>query len=165
MFSKKISNVGLGCSALLTVSVLAALPANAERTVRADFCTTQTECFYAFVENDASVTVTSVNITQQDGTQSCDREEKTIKQDLAGGTGMDPGQNAKWAANPVCRYKVVFKTTKGCTGDKVAHLKPSHMADNRNVVKLQGACGSLSAGVGKRGKDTSENVSEADSIR
>ncbi|MEL7040392.1 MAG: hypothetical protein AAGL90_02640 [Pseudomonadota bacterium] len=133
--------------------------ANADREIRADFCSNETECFYAFVDNEASVTVTSVNITQQDGKQSCAKVEKTVKQNLAGGTGMDPGQNAKWAANPVCRYKVVFKTTKGCTGDKVAHLKPSHMADDRNVVKLQGACGTLRAGVAKRGKDTSENVS------
>lgn len=156
----KLKNVASGGAIMLGLAAVVPLLATAERTIRADFCTAQTECFYAFVENDASATVTSVNITQQDGKQSCDKVEKTIKQNLAGGTGIDPGQSAKWAANPVCRYKVVFKTTKGCTGDKVAHLKPSHMADERNVVKLQGACGSLSAGVGKRGKDTSENVSE-----
>ena len=114
----------------------------------ANFCVAGDACTTVYVENNASVTVLSVNITQEQGDGSCDGGvKKMVTRNRAGGTNIDPGQAFRFSANSICKYKVSFNTTKGCAGDKTTHIRPSDFAKARDVVKLQNACGTLNARV------------------
>ena len=121
-----------------------------------NFCNTATDCKTVYVQNNAAVTVRKVNITQQKGDESCyGGVMKSVFRDMAGGTGIIKGQSYKFSANPICKYKVKFKTTSGCAGDKTTHVRPSDFAAGKNIVKLSGPCGWLKTKVA-----TKHNVSE-----
>jgi len=140
-------------AASVLATCLVAGPAAADAV---SFCAAGDECTTFYVENSASATVLSVNITQEQGDSSCEGGlKKTVTRDLAGGTSLDPGQSFKVSANKICKYKVVYKTTSGCTGDKTTHIGSSDFANAFNVVKLQNACGTLKAKI-SRNKSISE---------
>ena len=113
----------------------------------ASFCNIDEDgCVQARVENIASATVTSVNITQEQGDKSCEGGvKKSISQNLAGGTNLTPGvgSSATFYANSICKYKVKFKTTDGCSGDKTTHIKPSDFYSGEKTALLSGGCGTL----------------------
>lgn len=141
---------------LLTLSAVLTVFAGSAHAAAANFCNAEDGCttdFTVYVENNASVTVTSVNITQEKGAASCEKVKKTVSRNVAGGTGMDPGQTFRISVNPICKYKVVYKTTKGCVGDKTTHIKPSDFAASRDTVKLLNACGTLNAKVSSKKSD------------
>ena len=90
-----------------------------------NFCTDDGKCVEVFVQNKAAATVTSVKIKQQSGPNDCvSGEENTISGNLAGGTPGFPGEGVWFNVDPMCKYKIVFKTTSGCTGDKTTHFYP-----------------------------------------
>jgi len=117
-----------------------------------NFCDAdEARCTKAWVENRSSALVTAVNITEQHGDDSCDGGlKKTQEQNMVGGARVAEGAEFAFYAKKFCKYKVKFKTTSGCTGDKVQHLKPSDFADGYYVVKLNNACGTLNANKSKR---------------
>lgn len=103
-------------------------------------------CLKAWVENRSSALVTAVNITEQHGDDSCEGGlKKTQDNNMVGGAGAAEGAEFSFRAKKICKYKVKFKTTSGCTGDKVQHLTPSDFKDGYYVVKLDNACGTLNA--------------------
>lgn len=142
-----MSSKHLILSTILLNSAGFALSTGTAHAAAANFCNGEETCTTAYIENNASATVTSVNITQEQGDASCEKVKKTVSRNSAGGTGIDPGQSFRVSVNSVCKYKIVYKTTKGCTGDKTTHFKPSDFAAYRNTVKLQNACGTLNAKV------------------
>ena len=147
----KLSRRSIPAALVATYFIAATNPASAEA---ASFCANLNTCKNVYVENNASVTVLAVNITQEQGDSSCEGGvKKTVSRDLAGGTGIDPGQSFKFSANAICKYKIAFKTTKGCTGDKVTHIGPKDFKKTFNTVKLQGACGTLNAKASKTRTD------------
>ena len=146
----------LNLSALLLTAAGFALIVGSAHAAAVDFCTSEDGCADAetvFIENNAAATVTSVNITQEKSAASCEKVKKTVSRNVAGGTGMDPGQTFRISVNPIGKYKVVYKTTKGCVGDKTTHIKPSDFAASRNTVKLLNACGTLNAKVSSKKSD------------
>ncbi|MEL6829388.1 MAG: hypothetical protein AAFO63_04555 [Pseudomonadota bacterium] len=143
----------LTLSALLLSSAGFALTAGSAHAAAASFCKSEDGCttdYTVYVENNASVTVTSVNITQEQGDSSCKKVKKKVSRNMAGGTGIDPGESYRVSVNSLCKYKVVYKTTSGCVGDKTTHIKPSDFAAGRDTVKLLNACGTLNAKVSSR---------------
>ena len=109
-----------------------------------NFCTDDDQCVEVYVQNKASVTVTSVKIKQQSGPNNCESgEEKTISGNLAGGAPAFPGEGVWFNVDPMCKYKIVFKTTSGCTGDKTTHFYPDDLKKTDVGAKLTGACGTL----------------------
>lgn len=134
----------------------AALIAGAASADAVNFCGAATDCKTIYVQNNAAVTVRKVNITQQKGDESCESGlKKTVKRDMAGGTGIIKGQSYNFSAIPDCTYKVKFVTTSGCTGDKTTHFRRSDFEAGKNIVKLSGPCGWLKTKV-----STKNNVSE-----
>ena len=143
----KLSRRSIPAALVATYFIAAANPAFADA---ASFCANLDTCQNVYVENNASVTVLAVTLTQEQGDSSCEGGvKKTVSRALAGGTGIDPGQSFKFSANSICKYKIAFKTTKGCTGDKVTHIRPKDFTKAFDTVKLQGACGTLNAKVSK----------------
>ncbi|MBI1182507.1 MAG: hypothetical protein GC201_18345 [Alphaproteobacteria bacterium] len=123
------------------------------------FCNKSTSktCLTAYVQNSASVTVTSIDIDQEKGASgTCDPVRKRVDRTVLGGTDLDPGQQFRVSVDSSCEYKISFNTTKGCTGDKVAHLRKRHFDEQRNYVKMRGACGSLETTVGNGTRDQPE---------
>ncbi|MEM9572425.1 MAG: hypothetical protein AAF996_13255 [Pseudomonadota bacterium] len=112
-----------------------------------DFCKEgEGGCLKAWVENQSSALVTSVDITEQYGADTCNGGLKlTQESNMVGGGGLSEGASFAILLRKACRYKFKFKTTSGCTGDKVQHLEPEDFADEYNVVKLTKACGTLDA--------------------
>lgn len=147
----------LNLSAVLLASAGFALTAGSAHAAAVDFCNSEDGCSDAltvYIENNASVTVTSVNITQEKGDASCQKVKKNVSRNSAGGTGIEPGQSFRISVNSLCKYKVVYKTTKGCTGDKATHIGPSDFASLKETVKLKNACGTLKTKVsGQRSLD------------
>ena len=115
-----------------------------------NFCKDQDQCVEVYVQNKASATVTSVKIKQQSGPNNCESgEEKTISGNLAGGTPGFPGEGVWFQVDPLCKYKIVFKTTNGCTGDKTTHFYPEDLSQKSDWgAKLTGACGTLKTKTG-----------------
>lgn len=138
-----LRSISHALAAILATSAFAGL-AHSES---ASFCNIdEANCVEAQIENVAAVTVTSVIITQEQGKKSCEGGvEKTISQNLKGGTKLTPGDKATFYANSICKYKLKFKTTNGCSGDKTTHIKPSNFYQNEKVAKLTGGCGTLKA--------------------
>jgi len=129
------------------LSIIGAVFAASAGVATADlpnFCTDDDQCVEVYVQNKASATVTSVKIKQQSGPNSCQSgEEKTISGNLAGGTPGFPGEGVWFHVDPMCKYKIVFKTTSGCTGDKTTHFYPDDLKKEEFGAKLTGACGTL----------------------
>jgi len=112
-----------------------------------NFCDSEDNgCLKVWVENRSSALVTAVNITEQHGDDSCEGGlKKTQDRNMVGGAGAAEGAEFSFRAKEICKYKVKFKTTSGCSGDKVQHLTPSNFEDGYHVVKLDNACGTLNA--------------------
>lgn len=86
----------LTLSALLLTSAGFALSAGSAHAAAVDFCKSEDGCADAetvFIENNASATVTSVNITQEQGAASCQKVKKTVSRNSAGGIDFQPGQS------------------------------------------------------------------------
>ena len=111
-----------------------------------DFCGDAGTCQDMGVYNRSAALVTSVVITQEKTDGACDYDQRTFSQNLSGtgGDNMD-GDGYEITANTNCKYKVKFKTTDGCSGDKTTHMSPNDFANDKNYVELKGACGSLDA--------------------
>lgn len=131
---------------------LSALVSNASEV---DFCKEgEGGCLKAWVENQSSALVTSVDITEQYGDESCNGGLKlTQEANMVGGGAVTEGASFAILLRKSCRYKFKFKTTNGCTGDKVQHLEPDDFANDYNVVKLTKACGTLDAKKSKNRTD------------
>ncbi|MEL7108782.1 MAG: hypothetical protein AAGL99_05910 [Pseudomonadota bacterium] len=137
-------------AALILMGILAS--AGTAHASEINFCDSdEGGCIKAWVENRSSALVTAVNITEQNGDDSCDGGlKKTEEKNMVGGARVAEGAEFAFYAKKICKYKVKFKTTSGCTGDKVQHLKPSDFADGYYVVKLNNACGTLNANKSKK---------------
>ncbi|MEL6829387.1 MAG: hypothetical protein AAFO63_04550 [Pseudomonadota bacterium] len=108
------------------------------------FCTDNGNCVKAHLENVSSATVKSTKITQEKGANDCEGGiEKTISQNLTGGTKLTPGEKVTFYVDKRCKYKVKFKTTSGCTGDKTTHISSGDLGAGTNVARIEGACGTL----------------------
>lgn len=131
-------------SRLSIIGAVFAASAGAAAADLPNFCTDDDQCVEVYVQNKASATVTSVKIKQQSGPNNCESgEEKTISGNLAGGTPGFPGEGVWFHVDPMCKYKIVFKTTSGCTGDKTTHFYPDDLKKEDFGAKLTGACGTL----------------------
>ncbi|MEM9572424.1 MAG: hypothetical protein AAF996_13250 [Pseudomonadota bacterium] len=146
--SSSLKTLAVSCAAF---GALAPLAPNAQAS-EVNFCEAGTDgCLKAWVENRSSALVKAVNITEQNGDDSCDGGlKKTQERNMVGGAGAAEGAEFAFYAKTICKYKVKFKTTSGCTGDKVQHLTPSDFDDGYFVVKLDNACGTLNAKKSKR---------------
>lgn len=108
------------------------------------FCTDDGNCVKAHLENVSSSTVTSTNITQEAGKNDCEGGiKKTVSQNLVGGTKLTPGNKTVFYVDKRCKYKVKFKTTSGCSGDKTTHLSSADIREGNNVARIEGGCGTL----------------------
>lgn len=128
---------------LSTAALMASLGlANAEE---ASFCNIdEGNCVKAHLENVSSATITSTKVTQEAGKNACiGGIEKTISQNLTGGTKLSPGEKVTFYVDKTCKYKVKFKTTSGCTGDKTTHLSSSDIQSGSNTARIEGGCGTL----------------------
>ncbi len=129
--------------AMTALSLAAGGLAAAEDT---NFCDGSEKCWDLSVENNSSVTVTKVKITQEKTDGACDKDERSYSQNLAGNAGSSTGGDTlELIVDKACKYKVKFSTTSGCTGDKVAHIGPKKFAENAETVELVGGCGTLAA--------------------
>ncbi len=135
------------CFSTMLVASAVVLAGTAAHASEVNFCNADDGlCIKAWVENASAALVTSVDITEERGDDSCDGGlKKTQKQNMVGGASAAEGAEFAFYAKSNCKYKIKFKTTDGCTGDKVQHLKPSDFADDYNVVKLINTCGTLNA--------------------
>jgi hypothetical protein len=138
----RISTAMLQRLALLaTLTAAISMPAIAD----SDFCGNAPSCQDFSVYNRSAALVTSVLITQEKTDGACITDERTFTQNLngIGGANMD-GDGFTVSANTSCKYKVKFKTTSGCAGDKTNHMAPSDFA-TKNYVELVNGCGTLKA--------------------
>lgn len=109
------------------------------------FCNAgEANCVKAHLENVSSATVKSTDITQEAGKNNCDGGiKKTISQNLTGGTKLTPGEKVTFYVDKRCKYKVKFKTTSGCSGDKTTHISSADLGAGENVARIEGGCGTL----------------------
>ena len=137
-----ITRSSLSLAAIGAVAVFCAGPAYANK----DFCGNADTCQEMGVYNRSSALVTSVVITQEKTDGACIYDKRTFSKNLSGtgGDNMD-GDGYTITANTTCKYKIKFKTTDGCTGDKTTHMTPSNFANGKYYVELKGGCGSLNA--------------------
>lgn len=124
--------------------LLVAVPALAQD----NFCRDATACARLQIKNQSAVVVKSVKITQEKTGDACDEVKNTYTQNLAavggGQTGMK-GESFKISVYPTCKYKIQFRTTSGCTGDKTTHMAPEDFTNGKTTAALQDGCGSLNA--------------------
>lgn len=127
------------------ISVATLTPLSAMASADKDFCGERTACQDMGVYNRSAALVTSVTITQEQTDGACTEDKRTFTQNLSGlgGANMD-GDGFTISANSSCRYKVKFKTTSGCTGDKSNHMEPSDFS-TKNYIELVNGCGTLKA--------------------
>ena len=133
-------------SALLSLGLTACLqiPGALAGGTAANFCTSETaDCESIRIENQAPVTVTKVNLTQEKTDGACAKKEETISQNLSGTITGSFGEFVLAKFDRSCQYKVKFVTTSGCTGDKTAHFKVGNFPLKYNAVVLKGGCGTL----------------------
>lgn len=131
-------------SIVLLTSLVFATPTLSAAAEGAAFCDiAESNCVKAYLENVASVTVKSTNITEQQGADFCTSGKKTISKNLTGGTKLTPGEEVIFYADKRCKYKVKFVTTSGCIGDKTTHISPQDFMDYDKVARIEGGCGTL----------------------
>lgn len=142
-----MSPKNLTLSALMLASAGFVLSAGSAHAEGASFCQlAERNCIKLYAKNVSSATVKSVALTQEQGDKSCEAGlKKTIKKNLSGGTDIAPGEKVTFYADKTCRYKVKFKTTKGCLGDKTTHIGAVDLRENRDTAVLKGGCGTLKA--------------------
>lgn len=134
---KKLSKLTFVCGAL------AAMLAGAAHA-NSDFCGEAKNCQDITVNNRSAALVTSVKITQEKTDGDCTLDERNFSQNLNGLAGSDmQGDSITRQVNTDCKYKIKYKTTDGCTGDKTTHLSPSDFAKGQSYTELKGGCGGL----------------------
>lgn len=134
---------------LITAAAITALAGAAHATE--GYCDADEEgCTQVKIFNGSSALVKSVKVTQQTTEGACDVVEHKYSKNLStvggGSAGIRP-KSITLHFSDTCRYKVKFKTTSGCTGDKVGHIGPSRFAEGQNAVGLLHDCGSLKVGI------------------
>ncbi len=109
-----------------------------------NFCGEATNCQDITINNRSAALVTSVKVTQEKTDGACSYDERNFSQNLngLGGENMD-GDFIELQVNTDCKYKIKYKTTDGCTGDKTTHLTPGNFAAGKSYTELKSACGSL----------------------
>lgn len=115
-------------------------------SAQAGFCDGGDDCQVVKIKNSSSTTVISVNVTQQSTDGACEVDKRHYKEnlsDMVGGPVGLNGESFSIGMLTTCKYKVKFKTTKGCAGDKVSHIGPKNFRNGKNAVKLDGGCGTL----------------------
>ena len=123
---------------LLTIASSFAMPAAAGPM---EFCD-GSACKTAVVVNSSNTVVTRVVVTQLNK-GGCAKVEKTHNANMI---DTDPSTQFRLKINPACTYRVAFKTTKGCVGDKVREISPDDVKNGVEGVVLNKACGSLTVG-------------------
>lgn len=138
--------------AALLFIVAALLAGSGAASAQMGFCYYGNSCTTVKVYNDSSALVKAVNITQKTTDGAC--EYKKVKHGdnlsgLGGGQGGLKGQSFTIRMKTTGEYKIKYKTTSGCTGDKVAHLTPAKFSAGKDAVSLSEACGTLKTNVFK----------------
>lgn len=113
-----------------------------------NFCRDATGCERLQIKNQSAVVIKSVKITQEKTGDACDEVKNTYSQNLAavgGGQQGMKGESFKISVYPTCKYKIQFRTTSGCTGDKTTHMAPEDFTNGKTTAALQDGCGSLKA--------------------
>ncbi len=111
-----------------------------------DFCASGSNCVGLKIENYSSTLVKQVRIDQEKTNGACEAASQKFSQNLTGVniTGENlRGESFVVQVNPSCQYKIKYGTTSGCAGDKVAHMSPNNFNNEKDLVQLIGACGSL----------------------
>lgn len=135
--------------ALSGVIIAMAGPAAAQ----ASFCGVDQTCLGLKVINNSSALVTSVKLTQESTSGACTKDARRVTRNLAGiagGSGGGGGESFTIGVNTACQYKVKYKTTSGCTGNKTAHMTVKKFAAGQTYVDLSGSCGSLETSTGPK---------------
>lgn len=123
------------------VASLLAAPALAE-----NFCASDADCKGLKIENNSSALVKQVRVDQEKTDGACEAVTQTFSQNLVGVNITDGelrGESFTVSVNPSCKYKIKYGTTSGCKGDKVTHMTPSNFKNDKDLVQLIGACGTL----------------------
>lgn len=109
-----------------------------------DFCGDATTCQDITINNRSAALVTSVKVTQEKTDGACALDDRNFSKNLngMGGENVD-GDYFSLSVNTSCQYKIKYKTTDGCTGDKTTHLTPDNFKKGKTYTELRGACGSL----------------------
>ncbi len=94
-------------------------------------------CKIMNIENNFSGTVRKVTITEYAGSNDRCRDDKKVH---SGDLGS--GDNFKALLDKGCKYKIRFKPTAGCEGDKDIKLDPGEVR-KFSWVYIKGGCGSL----------------------
>ena len=133
----------------LSLLCLGATAFTGAASANSDFCNGATKCMYINVANRSAALVTSVKVTQEKTDGACSYDERNFSQNLngAGGENMD-GDSFRLKVSTTCKYKIKFKTTNGCTGDKTTHLTPKKFAEGQGYAELKYGCGTLNARTG-----------------
>ena len=130
----------------MRTGIAAALAAAVCGTAMAEdnFCSEGDSCIEVEIHNRSAALVKSVKIEQHTTDGACEYSDNTFSQNLSG-TGGDnmEGDSFMVDLDKSCKYKIKFKTSSGCTGDKTTHLTPEDFADSKSLAQLRGACGSL----------------------
>lgn len=122
---------------------MAAVAANTNNVLT--FC--ESDCTKLWVQNDADLTVKSVVVRQSGDNEICVSSKRVHSQNLAGDSGNGRGEWFTIKANKACDYNVTFKTSAGCTGDKIATMTSSKIKDGMRAAILKQRCGGLKARV------------------
>nr|WP_070958942.1 hypothetical protein [Hyphomonas sp. Mor2] len=123
----------------LAASLLLALTLSSAANAEANFCGINGDCADITIKNISSALVTAVKIEQHTTDGACKYADNNYSQNLSGWSE----ESFEVALNVNCKYKIKFKTTSGCSGDKTTHLTPENFAAGKEKVQLEGACGSL----------------------
>ena len=139
---KKLFTLTLASSAL-AATLSGAAYANS------DFCGEAKNCQNIRIHNRSAALVTSVKVTQEKTDGACALDERNFSQNLNGMGGANfEGDSFLLNVNTDCKYKIKYKTTDGCSGDKVTHLSPGNFAAGKNYSELLYGCGTLKAKTG-----------------
>lgn len=122
---------------------LAALALSGPALASKNFCGEISDCRKIRISNEASVLVTSVTVTQQPTDGACTKDQRHYGQNLRSANKNLSADAFNIFVNPACKYKIKYKTTPGCIGDKTGYLTSQKFADLANYVALKKACGSL----------------------
>jgi len=139
-----LRTIALGASSLFASAlVLAATSASAHAE---NFCPSDADCLGLKIENNSSALVKKVRIDQEKTGGLCDAATQKFTQNLIGlnvPNGDTRGESFTVQVYSGCQYKIKYGTTSGCAGDKVTHMNPSNFESGKDLVQLNGACGTL----------------------
>ena len=130
--------------AILSLLTSLAVLGTATAEIKTNFCQFDDDCTRVNLRNLATVVVKSVIVTQHATDALCQRDERTISENLP------VQQSYSIRVDDSCSYHIKFKTTSGCAGDKKGKITPSNMSNGKNTVSLEGGCGTLNVRTYKR---------------